>query len=188
MPTVDIGGTNYEVYDTQDNVGLYLAASIGASAWAALPTDTGQRQAMVTATRMFDRTKWQGDKTSDAQPIEHPRSGLTDRYGVAVPDTPIHEDVLAAFAELCEVLAEDSDSVQDNETTGTNEKRLKAGSVEIERFRPTDRTSSRWPQRVLELIGPFIAGASSVAYPLASGVDGETIYDGESFDLATPYA
>ena len=119
MPVVDIGGTDYEVYDEQADVTSYLAASIGASLWAALPATTGQRQCMVSAARMFDRTIWDGDKTSDVQPIAHPRTGLTDRDGDAVSSVVIHPDVLAAFAELCEELAGDADTVQDSATTGT---------------------------------------------------------------------
>lgn len=188
MPTVDIGGESYEVYDTQANVENYLAASIGASAWAALEAATGQRQAMVTATRMFDRTVWDGEKASDSQPIAHPRTGLTDRDGDAVADDAIHADILAAFAELCEVLAADSNTVQDEATAGTNEKRYKAGPVEIERFRPTYQSAARWPQRILELIRPFLGSPSSTAYGLVSGADGEAVYDGDSFRLTEGYA
>jgi hypothetical protein len=188
MPVVDIGGTDYEVYEEQTDVATYLAASLGASDWAALEVATGQRQAMVSATRMFDRTVWAGDKTAESQPIAHPRTGLTDLEGDAVPSTEIAPDILEAFAELCEELAGDPDSVQDNPTTGSNEKRLKAGSVEVERFRPTDRSASRWPQRVLELIKPFLGSPSSLAYPLASGVDGEMSYDGDSYQLTGGFA
>lgn len=188
MPTVEIGGTTYEVYDEQANVQLFLEGQLGQTAWLNLDPNTTQRQAMVSATKLMDRTPWLGSKTAPAQPIDWPRTGITDCEGQPVDPADTPQDILDGFAELCDELAGDPDTVQDNASTGSNNKKLKAGSVEIEYFRSTLNQGSRFPQRVQEYFRCYLQGAGSSAAGLASGTDGVSAYGPDSFGLRDGFA
>lgn len=183
MGTVDIGGNNYEVYGDLDAANLYLAARIGTSKWDA-KDDTGKSQVMVTVARYLNRKRWKGAKTSDSQPLAHPRAGV-EIDGVEIDDSVIHADVLAASYELCLILSDDP-SIESATGTGSNVRRAKGGKAEVEFFRPTAGTflESRFPTIVQELLGPFLAASGLLpAVPYAGGTSEGTSWS--EFGLTT---
>ena len=151
-----IGGTSFNVYGTQSAAGVYFTGSPNAAAWAALSADE-QARLMVQAARLFDRLVWDGTKTATDQALAWPRTGLLDRSGNPLATDAVPTIVEEAAYELALILNTSTDALN-NPTTGSNVKRLKAGSVEIENFRPTDTTSTRLPQIVHEMVGMWLAG------------------------------
>jgi hypothetical protein len=134
MGSVTIGATDYDIYGTEAGADAYMAAKIGATAWAAAVTLTKQ-QALVTATRMIERYLASKGQTVD-------------------PSGAVDEEIENANYELANALVIDS-ALQDNATQSNNTRRLKAGSAEVEYFRPVD--AGRMPFQVNELLNGWLA-------------------------------
>lgn len=158
----------------------YLADSIRAGAWAFLPATT-KDQALLTATRIFERVKWKGTKTDEAQDLMWPRTGVTDKYGIARDEDVVPQEVKDAECELAFELSQNA-ALESSGGTGSNTKRLKAGSAEVEYFRATGGVngsgSPRFSPIVMELIGQFMAGAegSGISGSFSSGTDVESSF------------
>lgn len=165
-------------YDTVANATVYFNGRLGADAWTAADTAT-KGQALISATRMIDRQRWAGTKNTSADvnsDLAWPRSGVTDKYGNSVSSTAIPDDLMIGFYELALSMLED-ETVQDTPAGGSNTKRVKAGSVEVEFFRPTLGALGRFPQVVQELLAQFLGGASSNTGGLVSGDDRKSYFD-----------
>lgn len=156
MGTVTIGGNDFDVYsETSDPIAdttIYFSAKIGSSAWTDA-AEIDQQQALVTATRWV-RNWLAGQLSPEPDPADTPAPLLVAQGGYEV-----------AFA-----LIEDP-TIQENATTTSNNKRLKAGSVEIEFFKPVN--GSVFPSAAQRLLNEFLneegVGATG---SLASGTDG----------------
>lgn len=177
MASVIIGAVTYEVYGDVAAADEYFNASSSYATWAAYDADTKAR-GLVSATRLLDRQTWQGELTaiSPETGLAWPRTGVTDRYGDAVDSETIPEDIIEASF----LLALDINSGGTVETSATNEdltKRLKAGSVEIEKFRADQDTVSRFPLSVSELINQYLTSNVAIATSLSFGVDAEPLDD-----------
>jgi hypothetical protein len=118
------------------------------------------------------------DLTSLSQVLHFPASGLVNRYGDALDATTYPTDVKLAEFELAYELLKNP-SLETSIGTGNEKKRLKAGSAEIEYFRPTIGT--RFPSIIQELLGPFLAGAGTLGAPFVSGTDVVSAFAGENF-------
>lgn len=171
-------GTNS--YISVADADTYFEDAIHASVWSsASPGD--KAKALVTATRFFDRQNWNGSKYQDAptQVLDWPRSGLTDSNGNALDETEVPQEILDATCELALTLLQNP-SAQDSTDTGSNIKRMKAGSVEIEYIRGTSGT--RFPTIINELVGLWLTVSSSLSGPFIYGADNESSFS-ENFDL-----
>jgi hypothetical protein len=171
MPTITIGANTFEVYDTLANVDTYFAGAMPDNQWVCSTNDQKLR-AMVTATRMFESIRWQGAKTSDAQPIAWPRTGVIDRYGLAVSSSVIPTALLFGFYEYVLQLLVDS-TIVDSVSTLDNIKRVKAGAVEAEFFKSTNPVTI-FPVSVNRWVGQFQSGG--VVVGLVSGDDEESYF------------
>jgi len=178
MATVTIDGNSYEVYDSYDNVNTYLVAAAHATNWRAVSA-YDRRLAMVTATRVLDRQPWQGAKTSDAQPIAWPRTGVTDKFGAAVDSGTIPQTILDGFAELCELQLADV-KLQGKTGTVGNVRRVKAGPAEVEFF-DSRFDSTRFPQAVHELVGQFLSSAATELGITVTGTSVESSFQNKDY-------
>lgn len=168
---VSIGSTDYNVYAAIATADEYLEAEVSAAAtkWRdATQTDsTAKARALVTATRLIDRQNWPGSKTDEYQELDWPRTGtgITD-----VEDDVVPQDIIDA----CILVAADTNNgvdVTGSASTDTRQKRLKAGSVEIEYFRDLSG-GTRFPTAIQELLAKYLAGGVSLAaLSLAYGAD-----------------
>lgn len=189
MGTITIGTTTYDVYGTTAALKSYMAAKLGSTNYDAATT-TEQKQAHISATRWLDRANWQGQKydLTTPQPLEHPRTGLTDKDGNEVAEDTVHITVEEATYELVEYLLGDP-TLTGSPDSGSNIKRAKAGSAEAEFFRPTEGTYPRFPTEAHELIRYFLEGASGISAPYAPGVDVESQFDDDdSYGLTEGFA
>ncbi len=167
MGTVTISGTSFDIYGTLAAAVTYMKARVGATAWDAVGS-TDRSKALVSGTRFLDRQNWQGQKTSGVQALEFPRTGLVDKDGNDVGSVAVPLLVEEANYEMALAILEDA-TIVENANSGTNTKRVKAGSAEVEFFRQTDGT--KLPTIIQELIGLFLegSGTSSDTGNLASG-------------------
>lgn len=133
-----------------------------------------QAKALVAATRMLDRQLWEGTMTDAVtpQPLQWPRTGATDRYGVAIGSTVIPTDIIRGCYELAAAILADA-AVQTQQNVGSNlqSETLKIGPIELgeTRFRPTTDEAPRFPVIVQEFVGPYLASGSAVG-GFASGL------------------
>ena len=160
MGSVTISGNSFDVYsETADPIAdakLYFSAKIGSAPWTAADKII-QQQALVTATRWIRRYLTQQ---------------LVDPADVPDPSvTPAPLLVAQATYETAFVLVIDP-SAQNESSTGSNKKRLKAGSAEIEFFRPTDGTPL--PTIANALLAEFLneVGGTSDHGAVVFGTDG----------------
>ena len=183
IPMALVVGTNSYI-DVAD-ANTYFADAIHAEVWeVATPDD--KAKALVTATRYLDRQKWNGSKYQDAptQVLDWPRSGLTDAEGNEVDETAVPQEILDATCELALALLANP-ALQDQDSTGSNIKKMKAGSVELEFIRGT--AGKRFPTIIDELIGLWLTSRSSAYTGLfVSGADNESSLS-DSFDLTRGY-
>lgn len=185
VETITIGAVNYSVYGlgSADPVGDaddYLAARIG-STWSTATT-LQKQQAIVTAARLLDRAVfWSGSRTAPAQALEWPRDNAQNACtGEAVADGTIPDEIAEGQFELAYALFLDS-SVQDAKGTGSNVKRVGAGSASVEFFAPTNDPlfETRLPQQVHDIVSCFFDGATGTS-GFSSGTtsdDGKSCFD-----------
>jgi hypothetical protein len=176
MPTVTIGGVDYESYVDLADAQRYLAAQIEATAFLAATPDQ-QGAALVSMTRTIDRQTWQGTATDGYANGAWPRTGLFYPDGVTpVPPDVVPFQIIDAVCEGASLLINGS-NLQDVPNTFNTQKSLKAGSVEVVNFRTTD-PSPRFPQVVQELVGYWLGGGSGFPVgSVASGTGGRTVFN-----------
>lgn len=172
MPSVTINAVVYSVYANVATADAYMNASTQDQfdTWSALTTDEKSR-GLVSATRLIDRQRWLGEKTDPLQELAFPRTGLTDCDGTEIDPDTVPQQVVDASILLALDLASGS-SVATAATTEDLTKRLKAGSVELEKFRADQSLATRFPLPVMELLSCFMAGSVVVAGSLSYGIDG----------------
>lgn len=183
MALVTIGSSDYIVYSSLTDADAYFNASVQFDEWDAF-TEDQKRRGLVSATRLIDRQRWQGEKTEQGSPtqdLEFPRDDLTDCSG----DPVSSDDSLDLAVEASQLLAFDLLDGQELETSATTEdltKRLKAGSVEIENFRADANAATRFPTDVMELLGCFLSGGAAIAGSISTGTDGIALDDDFEFN------
>jgi len=176
MGTATIGGKSFDIYGevTSDagatiSATTYFLASLNASAWAAA-SGTEKQQALVAATRIFDKQLWVGTVTDPTtpQPLAWPRTGVPACDGIVVSPTVIPERVIFGAYELASAILTDA-TVQSEANTGSNTRRVlvrkKVGDLETEDeteyFTPTFSGASaetRFPTAVQEYVRCYIGG------------------------------
>lgn len=183
--TVTIGGQDYDVYENEVAATNFLQADVSRhTAWGNLTVDD-QRRALVTATRRLDRLTWKGEKNVDSQPLAFPRSGLEDKYGNDLSASVVPEGLLAAFYLLAADIAQTPSIAETEDLTGTNVRRVKAGSVEIERFR--SESGTRLPVAAFELVSHWLDGSGEAVYVHTSGLDAESQVEQDPYGLNKGY-
>ncbi|MCZ2112270.1 MAG: hypothetical protein LC131_00250 [Anaerolineae bacterium] len=91
MPTViaTVGASDANSYVTVAEADAYFAEQFGYSAWD-LVVQADREACVITASRSLDSYMvWAGQRATDVQSMEWPRSGSYDRYG-----NPIDDDVI----------------------------------------------------------------------------------------------
>lgn len=179
MPTIVLSNSmGYESYADVAEADLYLGAKFNSSAWFAL-TDEVKGQALVTASRIFDRTCWQGTPTGlSPQELAWPRTGIS-----GVDDQTIPQVIIDGSIELAFYLATGS-SVETNSTPGAQGLQvIKAGSVMLQYFRGAESPNAandRFPLPVMELVRAYLCGFNSTIVGVATGATSGTSDDDTS--------
>lgn len=174
METVTIETVEYEVYAGIETADEYLAADFLATTWRAETDEDQKARALVTATRLLDRTLWIGTKEDEDQLHAWPRTGtgLSD-----IDDDEVPQEITDASIVLAKLIHAGSPVVT-AVSSASNVKRQQAGSVSQEFFSPIIMGEpGRWPQEVLELIRRYISGAGFLGGSIATGVCGQSAFD-----------
>lgn len=154
----------------------YLAARLGAEAWATAAEDTREK-ALVTASRYFDILPWKGKKSVASQPLAWPRTGVTLSDSTPVDSTYYPLPVTTASYELAFQLLLNPTLLTDVSQGGQgNIKRVKAGTAEVEFFKSTPLTVL--PITIQLGLREYLnMGPSSTSVGKISGVTTESIFD-----------
>ena len=139
MPSALVVGTN--TYIDLVTATALLDDSIHAAQWPFVDPDN-QTRALLTALRLLDLRTWEGTKTDPLQALQWPRTGAIDRFGQPVDTATVPAQIEQAQAQLAYLLSQNP-TLEDAGGTGSNEKRLQAGSAEIEYFRNGDAVGAR---------------------------------------------
>jgi len=168
-------GTN--TYVSVANADTYFSLALHAATWTAAVTAT-KESALVTAARMLDRQNWQGAKTVEAQAMMWPRTGLVDKYGIAVPSATVPQAVIDAQCELALALMNDS-SIQESINTAPKVTSVAAGSVSVTMKNTPERYVTRLPTIIHELVGQYLGGKATTSMK-AYGTDVTSSFGGDN--------
>jgi hypothetical protein len=166
VSTVTISAVDFSVYALTANANTdatnYFVGSLSSSAtaWAAASTDN-QNKALVQATRWLDAAvNWSGTKTSDSQPLDWPRDGAACG-DTAVTDGTTPDAIAHATFEVAGLLLQDADA-DASSGEGSNIKRAKAGSAEVEFFSSTlgESEDTAFPPLIHRIIKCYLDGSS----------------------------
>ena len=177
ITTISIGGNDYTSYASVAEADAYLAVdAVRNPTWSALDADS-KGSFLVSATRLLDLLSWQGSKTGGAsQENDWPRTGLTYADGTAVSTTEVPKEVENSTIITAGSMSVDPEGYAAGGSDG-NTKKVKAGSTEVELFRPTQGT-------VLQDKSAYSLVAQWLENSAASAASGMAVYgnaDGISF-------
>lgn len=169
MPIITITGTDYPTYTTVAEADTYLAVDVQrATAWAARTT-LQKQQGLITATRFLQSLTW----ASGAAPL--------------TTDDPVASPLPEATAMLAaDFLA--TPALASGGGTGSNVKRAKAGSAEVEFFRPV--TGYPMPLDVFTLLRSLLGigdDGLAIGYGVVSGSDFCSRFDSSDFRIVEPF-
>lgn len=168
ISTITIGAIDYTAYASVAEADAYLAVDpVRGTAWAAL-TDDQKGARLVAATRRLDVLNWEGDKTGGvAQVNAWPRTGATYADGTQVSTTEVPSGVENATILIAGDIAL-SAAAADTAEQGSNVKRAKAGSAEVEFFRP--QSGKQLPNlTAFALVKEFLATGVSSLFGFSNG-------------------
>lgn len=153
MASITIGAASYSSFASVAEADEYLAADVQRYAgWAALDADAKAR-ALVTASRYLAALDWAD--------------------GVPSYDTPPAAVVEATALFAADIAAKPS--LGSDASTGSNVKRVKGGSAEVEFFRPS--AGAVLPAWLLRLLGPLLG--NDVTWP-----EGGTAYGSDDCQVS----
>lgn len=178
LSTIIISAVNYTAYASVAEADPYLAVDpVRAVTWDAL-TEDQKGMFLIAATRRLDLLDWLGEKTGgSSQENKWPRTDVTYPDGTDVSTSEVPQEVENATIILAGSIAL-TDTFADAGTSGSNKKRIKAGSAEIEFFRPTVGVPLQ-VETAYQLIDIFLSGSAATTAALgalASGCDEETSF------------
>jgi len=138
LSTITISGNGYVSCASVAEADIYLAVDpVRAATWTVLSTDE-KGGFLVAATRKLNALTWAGAKTGGAAQVDAwPRTGVTYSAGTAVSTSEVPQEVEDATCLLAGSIAITPAS-SDAGTSGSNTKKLKAGSAEIEFYTTVD--------------------------------------------------
>lgn len=166
MGSVTISSNSYDIYGTSAAADIYLGAKLGAADWSGASADTKSR-ALVQGTRLI-------------------RTYLAARGHDLDPAEAVDVEVEEANYELAFALVLDP-TIASNANSGSNIRRTKAGSAEIEYFRPVE--GSRFPVEVQVILNGWLSsqGSSGSAGAFSSGTCEESTLCADDFGLSEGY-
>jgi len=190
-PTTGLTGNSYATVAEAD---AYLDDSLVAGlTWVAVDPDSKSR-ALLTATRIIEKQCWQGSPTDESptQTTQWPRTGVMDKYGNAIDSATVPDQIVSATIELAFELSQDSTG-ETSGGTGSNNKKLQAGSASIEFFRPSGGPNGagseyRFNPHIQELIGQFLDGQTGAGGKLGDSTGTSQFTDCDEFGLTEGYS
>jgi len=197
VTTVTIGTDDFSVYaltaDPNTDTDSFWNVRLGAerTAWEAA-TEDDQNRAMVVAADWIDRaSSFTGTKTVSTQARAWPRDDATCS-GAIITDGTTPDAVFYAQAWLAgKALADSSAAASSGE--GSNIRSVKAGSAQVEFFRPTigEYQDTRLPQVAHDYLKCLLEGANATVGligPTARGTTRTSSFAEDDYELNEGYA
>lgn len=195
--TVTIGTDDFTVYaltaDPNADTDSFWNVRLGAerTAWEAA-NEEDQDRAMVVAADWIDRAStFTGTKTVSTQDRAWPRDAATcDGSAITSGTTP--DAVFYAQAWLAGAVLADA-SASSSSGTGSNIRSVKAGSAQVEFFRPTigEGSDTRLPQVANDYLRCLLQGSgnyTSIVGPTARGTSQTSGFCEDDYELNEGYA
>ena len=170
ITTITIESIGYTSYASLAEADAYLNIDpVREAAWELL-SDDDKGKKLVAATRRLDLLPWNGEKTGEEGVQENawPRTGVTYPDGTAVSTTEVPIEVQNATILLAGSIAITA-ATADAGSSSSNQKRLKAGSAEIEFFSPVEGVALQ-DETAFDLISIFTGGATAINLATGTGV------------------
>lgn len=181
ITNITVSGVVYVAYASEAEAEAYMAVDpVRKDAWDVLTSDQ-KKVNIISATKRLDLLTWTGEKTSGASQVNAwPRTGVVYSDGTAVSTSEVPREVQDATCSLAGSITIDA-STSEAGTSGTNTKRVKAGSAEVEFFRP-DSGKALQDETAFTLITIFLSGpASGDTGNFASGTGCESSFNDATF-------
>ena len=137
-----------------------------------------QEQALITATDLLESQQWDGKREDNSQPLAFPRTGLTDKEGVAIDGTTIPTEIMDSVYLLAILVLKDS---QLQFHSGTRVTGITTSNTEIRLSYSGSAKTGKLPDNILQLIGSFLSRSKSTDLVESYGTDEVTGI--EKFDL-----
>lgn len=189
VTTVVIDGVTYSIYGERDPDALtaqvsadeYLGGSLRWSTTWAGATPDNQSRALVDGTRYIDSFTWAGTRTSGAQPLDWPRTGVTYADGTAVDPASVPDEVVEATYLLAAMLTANPKALETTPTQAGNIAEVGAGTARVKFFRPL--AGGVMADAILALLGQFLGSrvGGGVGPSYASGTSDESSFDAADF-------
>lgn len=170
-------------YGSRAEADAYFNDSLRKDAWAAIVNAT-KDQGLIEATRVFERQAWAGEKEVPGQDLAFGRTGLTDKDGVTLTPAETLEVAKEAQFEYALYLITDPTALGTRDATGSNTKKLEAGSAKVTYFKATK--GSRFPLTVTDLIGDWFGGNAGTAIGgvVSGNCDSSSFTNSEEYGLS----
>lgn len=146
-------GTNS--YKARSEADAYFNDSLRKEAWADF-SGSNKDRSLIEATRVFERQAWAGTKEVAEQNLAFPRTGLTDKDGVALTGAETLDIIGEAEFEYALHLLTKPSALNTRDATGSNVKQVGAGSARVIFFKRTK--GSRFPLIITDLVGQWFGG------------------------------
>lgn len=183
VSTITIGSDNFSVYNLDsgtalDNLKAYWNGRLGAAATAvAAASDDDLSRALVMGTGWLDRaSNFTGSKTVATQARDWPRDNVTNSCtNQAVTDGTTPDDIANTTFLLAGLIIVDP-TVVESAGQGSNVKRARAGTAEVEFFTPTigSATDTRLPVQAHDTIKCYLGSQIGVQAGFQSGATTNT--------------
>lgn len=157
MAVVTVAGEDYYAYVDVDMADTYILPTFNNITWAAL-TDDNKGRGLIQATRFLDSLSW-----ADAYDTQAERE--------------VAQDIINVCIELAALIGSGETTFLGVSAPAAEQKRLKAGSVELENFRNlttiTGTTQySGLPVSLFAILKPYLAVGAAIGGAFSSGTDG----------------
>lgn len=162
MPTViaTVGAVDANSYVTVAETDAYFADSFGRGRWGSA-SQTDREALVITASRTLDQyMTWAGQKTTEEQSMEWPRTGTYGKTHIPYPDDIIPGPVKFATMELAYYILENGSLSFADQTVDM----VKVGPIEVE-FTPrsTDVGIPNFIENLIAHIGtPLVVSGGQI--------------------------
>ncbi len=155
-------------YSSRAAADIWMADRLNTEAYTSATT-TKQDQALITATDFLDSQSWDGDKTVSSQPLEFPRTGLSDKNGDAVDSATLPPELVEAHYLLTLAILKSS---QVQFSSGTRVSGITTANTAI-RFSIFGEAinAGGLPNNIQQLIAIFLSKASASSLVESFGTD-----------------
>ena len=161
-----IVGTNS--YGSVVDANTYFSTSVAIADWEQFDTAAKER-GLITVTGLLEQVHWSGTKEDSQQTLAFSRIGLISPEGTVLTAPQSLALIKKASYEYALAVLKDPSILNSTNVTGSNIKKVEAGSAKVTYFKPIAGT--KYPLQVLSLIKDHIGGSRSSSSYVSGNTD-----------------